>query len=86
MSPSYDQYGRRPIGIGERQRSRRKVSSTAPERGNSINPDARRRANTTVTSREFTQSEQQPPALGNRHELTIEELPAQVAEVDKATA
>ena len=82
MSPSYDQYGRRPIGMGERQRRRRGVSSTARERGNSTNADARRVANMTVNTTEVTQSEPPPPALACRHELTIEELPAQVAKVD----
>ena len=77
MSPSYDKYGRTPIGKGERQRRRRAVSSTAPERGNSTNADARRVANMTVNTRE--QSE--PPPAGHQ-ELMIEELPAQVAKVD----
>lgn len=84
MSPSYDQYGRQqygrqPIGIGERQRRRRGVSSRAPERGNSINPDARRKASMTVNAREVTQSEPPPPAA-YRRELTIEEPSAQVDE------
>ena len=85
MSPTYDKYGRHPIGIGERKRRRREVSSTARERGNPINPDARRTANTTVDTREFTQSEP-PPAVVSRHELPIEELSASVAKVDEAGA
>lgn len=82
MSLNYDQYGRRPIGMGERQRRRREVSSTAPERGDSTNADARRVANMTIDTREVTQSEPPPLAQAGRHELTIEELPAQVAKVD----
>lgn len=78
MSPSYDRYGRQPIGMGERQRRRRRVSSTAPERGDS-NANARRLANMTVNAREFTKSEPPP-----RHELPmIEEIPAQVAKVEQ---
>ncbi len=57
MSPSYDKYGRQPIGMGERQRRRRRVSSTAPERGDSTNANARRGANMTVNTKEGTQSE-----------------------------
>lgn len=41
MSLSYDQYGRRPIGTGERHRRRQAVSSTAPERQDSTNADAK---------------------------------------------
>lgn len=66
MSPNYDKYGRQPLGIGERQRRRRGVSSTAPEGGNSINPDARRMANMTVDTRESTQSEPPPAVKGGR--------------------
>ena len=84
VSPTYDKYGRHPIGIGERKRRRRGVSSTASERGNPINPDARRTANTTVDTREFTQSE--PPAVFSRREFPIEELSAPVAKVDEAGA
>jgi hypothetical protein len=66
MSPNYDKYGRQPLGIGERQRRRRGVSSPAPEGGNSINPDARRMANMTVETRESTQSEPSPAVKGGR--------------------
>jgi len=79
MSPSYDRYGRTPIGMGERRRRRRAVNSTAPERGDSTNADARRLANMTVNTKE--QSEPLPLALSGHQELTID-LPAQVAKVD----
>ena len=48
LRPSYDRYGRQPIGIGGRHRHRRRVSSRTPERENSISPDARRKASVTV--------------------------------------
>lgn len=80
MSPSYDRYGRQPIGMGQRQRHRRRVSSGTPERGNSITPDARPKASMTVNAREVTQSEPRPSGA-HPHELTV----ARVAEVHEAS-
>ncbi len=71
LSPSYDRYSRQPIGIGERQRHRRRVSS-------------RRQASMTVNGREVAQSEPRPSAA-YPHELTVEEPFAGVAEVHEAS-